>query len=87
MLPELFPLLTALIRADYAPPEVLQALSDLLLQRVGPMVGAQAPSTGGTAAALALMGAGPGAANASGRVAVPLAGGGWAQAARNSNAP
>ena len=35
-----FPLLTQLIRADYAPPDVHKALSDLFDGRVGPLVAA-----------------------------------------------
>lgn len=37
-----FPLLTRLIRCDYAPAEVQKALSDLFLSRVGPLIGAVA---------------------------------------------
>ena len=38
-LKDFFPLLTALISCEYAPPEVQHALSDLFAQRIGPMLG------------------------------------------------
>lgn len=37
-LKDFFPLLTALISCEYAPPEVQRALSDLFAQRIGPML-------------------------------------------------
>ncbi|KAG2453172.1 hypothetical protein HYH02_002496 [Chlamydomonas schloesseri] len=63
---ELFPLLTQLIRADYAPADVHRALSTLFARRVQPMVLAVAGGPGG-AAALGLGGAAPGAAGLAGR--------------------
>ncbi|EFJ50436.1 hypothetical protein VOLCADRAFT_80189 [Volvox carteri f. nagariensis] len=51
---ELFPLLTQLIRADYAPPDVHRALSTLFARRVQPMVLA---ATTGLAAGLGASGA------------------------------
>lgn len=39
----LFPLLALVVRAEYAPGEVRRALSDLLLNRVGPAIGAPVP--------------------------------------------
>ena len=41
-LPELFPLLTQVIRADYAPGDVHKTLASLFTQRVGPLVAAAA---------------------------------------------
>ena len=37
-LKDFFPLLTALISCEYAPPEVQRALSDLFAKRIGPML-------------------------------------------------
>ena len=36
---DFFPLLTALISCEYAPPEVQRALSELFQKRIGPMLG------------------------------------------------
>jgi len=41
-LPTFFPLLTALMRTDHAPPEVLRILADLFAKRVGPVMGVAA---------------------------------------------
>lgn len=38
-LKDFFPLLTALISCEYAPPEVQRALSELFAKRIGPMLG------------------------------------------------
>jgi brefeldin A-inhibited guanine nucleotide-exchange protein len=35
---DFFPLLTALISCEYAPPEVQRALSELFAKRIGPML-------------------------------------------------
>eukprot|EP00198_Chlamydomonas_reinhardtii_P005607 XP_001694943.1 SEC7/BIG-like ARF-guanine nucleotide exchange factor [Chlamydomonas reinhardtii] len=64
---ELFPLLTQLIRADYAPADVHRALSSLFARRVQPMVLAVAGGGAGGAALLGLGGAAPGAAGLGGR--------------------
>ena len=48
-LPELFPLLTQVIRADYAPGDVHKALASLFAQRVGPLVAAAAAMLPGPA--------------------------------------
>jgi brefeldin A-inhibited guanine nucleotide-exchange protein len=45
---ELFPLLTQLVRADYAPPEVRRALAGLLARSVGPLVMAGAAMVRGS---------------------------------------
>ncbi|GAX80611.1 hypothetical protein CEUSTIGMA_g8046.t1 [Chlamydomonas eustigma] len=42
-LPDLFPMLGLMIRADYAPHEVQRALSDLLVLKIGPLIGAPPP--------------------------------------------
>ena len=52
-LPEFFPLMTALIRTDYAPAEVLRALAELFSKRVGPIIGVAPAAAAAEAAAAA----------------------------------
>ncbi|KAI8465270.1 MAG: hypothetical protein J3K34DRAFT_525495 [Monoraphidium minutum] len=48
-LPGLFPVLAGLVRCDHATPDVQRALGDLLLARVGPLLGAGGGGGGGGA--------------------------------------
>ncbi|MEW5298187.1 MAG: hypothetical protein WDW36_001338 [Sanguina aurantia] len=50
-LPDFFPLLTKLIRAEYAPTEVHRSLSELFLTRIGPLLQSLPPPDASTAAA------------------------------------
>ncbi len=50
-LAEFFPLMTAVIGADYAPVEVLRAVAELFGRRVGPILGVAGGAGGGGAAA------------------------------------